>query len=382
MVEERPEEVESPDKDHAEDRDGEGLSQYSGTTARTSYDEQQLEGMVPSMIVDTLPNLFDSACKILDLIPAGASLEMVKTMLEELKIPGSKKAKRMQRCEERFKGNMIHYGERADFIKPHLVVTKIFKSPDLVTLKCRPDAVIYIANLATAVKEVLVMQRGTQSTSKGLQGLDLNFPEAFMTDFGNFDEYGSSDLIDASFRMALELRTQNAIETLTEQKLLSEQLQTTFEPDKILAQIFYQDASELASSTSEWTQFFRKGKALDILQPVSRNSNDQKLRIKERVKEIRESFPLDLNAEHDGDKVDFENLTNRFPWPKFVTEIFTWSRSRLDELTARIERNGGVTEIAESIDDFLENNDSQVVESPRPRLQPSPEIKRSAPIKR
>ncbi|KAH8776962.1 hypothetical protein BGZ57DRAFT_854360 [Hyaloscypha finlandica] len=159
-----------------------GMSQISGTTAissfsaRTSHSQGEIVGLDP-MVAEMLPDLWNDSYRIMTLLaPADASEEQVESIVRELKVSGSRLAKRLRQNEKRFALTREYYGNEP-YIKTALIFQRLLGSPNPAEASSRPDAIIQIANLATLVKDFLVMERESQSSQSILGGLDSYFPQ-------------------------------------------------------------------------------------------------------------------------------------------------------------------------------------------------------------
>jgi len=353
-------------------------SQYSGTTAYTSHSQEQLRDMDPSLIVDHLPELFSTACGLLDLVAPkkvvtedrGSVLEHVESVLKDLKVPGSRRSQNLKRKEGLFHTNREHYGA-TEFIDLQLTLRKLFNTPTPSDSDIRPDAILYAANLAIAVKDMLVKPKENQSTHIHLRGLEAKFPQAFVSTFSKGKDVGRSKLVDKTFELALDILTQAVIADLSHPH---EDDDMAFEPDNILAGSFYGTVPGPDQTIEELDKFYDSEPVLDILRYTA-NSNAQKAKIRKRVSDIRDTFRYTSAAIENGDQVDFEALNDKFPWLDFITNMVVWSRLRLDELVASVTNQGGSQSITEALQTTVdvESPESPIV--PPPRLQPAAVIK-------
>jgi len=351
-------------------------SQYSGTTAYTSHSQEQMRDMDASLIIDHLPELFNTARGLLDLLaPKKVSTqdmevlqEYVEGVLRDLKVPGSRLSQKLKRKEDLFQASREHYGA-TEFIELQLTLRKLFNTANPANSESRPDAVLYTANLATVIKDILVKPKENQSTNIHLRGLQAKFPQAFLSTFGKRNNIGASRLLEESFDLALDVVTQAVIADLLH-PLEDEDM--AFEPDRILASSFYGSVPGSNLTTEELDDFYNSEPVLDILRNV-KNSNAHKGKIRKRVSDIRSAFRYASAAAEHGDLVDFEVLNESYPWLEFITNIVIWSRLRLDELISSVEKQGGAQSIAEALEDIVDVDPDHQVVSP-PKLQPAAEI--------
>jgi len=352
-------------------------SQYSGTTAYTSHSQEQMRNLDPESIVDHLPDLFSAACGVLDLLAPkkiatdnmDRSLEYVDGVLRDLKIPGSRLSKNLKRKEDLFQTNREHYGA-TEFIDLQLTLRKLFNTTNPSNRESRPDAIFYAANLATAVKDILVKPKENHSIYIHLRGLQAKFPQAFVSTFGEGIDVGKSNLLERSFDLALDILTQAVIADLLHPM---EDEEIAFEPDNILASSFYVSKPESNLTIRELDKFYDAEPVLDILRHVP-NSNAQKRKIRKRVEAIRNAFRYNGAAVERRDLVDYELLNDIYPWLDFITNMVIWSRLRLEELLSSVEEQGGAQRVAEALEEIVDVESSDHPALSPPRLQPAAEI--------
>lgn len=357
------------------------FSQMSGTTAIsaiTNHSITELEELDSSIMAEILADLSNSTYRLMNLLaPARASTELIESTVKELMVVGSRLAKRLKHDEEKFNTDRQHYGKQA-FIEVELVLRKLIDSLQETEGNFRPDAILYAANIATAVKDLLVTQKKGRTTYVDLLRLDHTFPDPFVSSFDETAEFGKSVLLEESFSMGLEIRTQNVIVNLLH---LKDREDVEFVPDKILANTFFEAPAQSNATLPYFNDLFDNGQVIDIVKKAT-NTDDQNKRIKQRVLDIREQFRQNADAVEAGDLVDFDALEEEFPWLAFVANFVQWSRLRLDEISRSIKKQGGVDNIVKTLIEAIKSSDSQVdinydppatVTAPR-QLLPAPDI--------
>lgn len=359
------------------------MSQMSGTTAissfsaRTSHSQGEIVALDP-MVAEILPDLWSTSSSIVNLLaPIDASEDQVESIVRELKVSGSRLAKSLRYYEEKFGISRQHYGNE-NYIKTTLIFRRLLGSAEPDEGDFRPDAIIHSANIATLVKDFLVIEKESQSTRSILMGLDSYFPEAFVTKFDNEIRFGNSLLQDESFDLALDIRTQFTIVALGFQKE-----QERWDPDQILAATFYDPPQQRNPPLSYFEDSIRNGRPKNIMGTGLPTADQQNAKVVDRVRLIRSAFRQSNDALEAGDLVDFEQLEELFPWVKFLTDLVNWSRLRLEEISEGIKQQGGVNAITKSFIEAIKSNDSQAdinydpppssVIAPR-QLQPPAEI--------
>ena len=337
----------------------------SGTTAislGTTWSAGEIAAL-DSLIAEYLPELFTSSCRILDLLaPADgtkATRSDTESIVRELKVLGSRRARRLKHDEDKFKITKDIYGGEI-YIKPKHILRKLLLTDDPGDENFRPDSILHAANLAILIKEFLVIQRESPSTNEILWSLDKLFPEVFVGKFGGKAQFGQSALLEESFDLGLEIRTQFTIIQLEMQKDKED-----WDPEKVLTANFYEHPSALDDAITN-------GRLLNIL-GASPNSDNQIAKITARVKSISNNFRESFDAIEAGDLVDFEQLVTEFPWLKFLEDLVHWTRLRLNEIYRDIKEQGGIENITKSLIDVVKSLDSQAdlrYESPPSASQP------------
>lgn len=357
------------------------MSEMSGTTAvtnRTSHSQGILEDL-DELMVEYLPSLFANSCTILKLLtPPNISGESISRIVRDLQIPDSRIAKRLRSDEIKFMSDRAHFpGD--DYLNLTLVLRKLLGSPSPIAGKFRPDAIIQTANLASLVKGFLVTQRQSLQLGPLLHVLDTYFPEAFISRFHPDAAYGNSNMLEETFAVALNIRTQCAIYNLN-----AIRDQDEFDPDQVVANIFYAPLAERDNELSLLEDAQINGQVKDMMR-TQQNTDDQDAQTRERINMIRSCFRQNDDAKAQGDVVDFELLEEYFPWITFLQKLVFWCKSRLDEIYRSVEQQGGEEEITEALIQYMQNNNSQAevnYDLPLTKSKGRPKLGSPAPISR
>ncbi|RDW76994.1 hypothetical protein BP6252_05047 [Coleophoma cylindrospora] len=357
-------------------------SQMSGTTAMTSISSRELATLDSSMILEVLPDLFQTANQVLSLLaPPNASTSTVQAIVKDLRIPGTRRGKLLSNKEKNFVTAAENYTSdigrtELPFISASIILKKLLGTADPGFGDFRPDAIIHAANIAFLAKRLLVLHEDGLDALRDLELLENAFPAAFVSEFDAEVRFGSSTLLKQSFEVALELRTQIAIAQLKHWRESDD-----FSPVKLLAGVFLETDADIGD------EIVTKGVAGIPLESFS--LKEQEPYISTRIDAITESFNQSKDEGPGGDNVDFELLETSFPWSGFLTLVVQWSRSRLNEISASIEQQGGVQNIAQSLIQVAKESDSQldvsfesaapvvdqgIAQKPRSDLLPAPDI--------
>jgi hypothetical protein len=361
-----------------------GMSTMSGTTALTSHSAQEMADLDSEMVVKLIPSLLRDTSQLLDiLLLANVTAPVVETIVKELQVPGSSRGKMLRYVEETFSITRRNFGSEL-FINPTYILRKLFNQQDPGMGDFRPEIVLHAANIATLVKGLLIAQRDNPNTMPLLQRLDDLFPSPFLSHFEAASQHGTSALVQVSFDFALELRTQTIISILK-----AFQDDPNYDPDQLISQIFYEPPAQRDPSLSTYQdsvingEFRRIGGIADSWPTSKAVFAARSRKISERVEAIRESFNVDSQAIEDGDYVDFDQLHTKFPWINFITEAMKWSQLRMEEINRGLEAQGGIYNVATSLAEEIQNQNSQIelnYEPPRAIKSASKTIRSPLPV--
>ena len=352
------------EEEHEEEAEGSGhpprspggMSQMSGTTVLTTGSGQMsadLADLDATMIVEILPDLWVSSLQILALVPAKVTVESVTSLVRELKVPGSAQAKRLMYREQKFVLQREKFGSDV-YIRPAFILQKLFGSQEIEPGMLRPDAILQAANLGTFIKDLLVKQKEGLSTFQFLTHLDTWFPESFVSQFEDNIMFGNSTLLDESFEMALEIRTQYTVVAL----LFHNSGEDKWDPNQVLTELFFEPLAQNPEEAS-FEDIFQNRVVKRLLRAGPANIDRQEDFVRERVQEIRAAFRESEDAAQAGDLVDFDQLEDKFPWLSFQAKAAQWTLSRQDEIMESVRLQGGADNIVKSVIEMVKNNNSQ-----------------------
>jgi hypothetical protein len=324
------------------------LSQMSGTTAITTITTRSEAAIadLDDFLEEDLPDIYSHAMRIVDMLaPSNVSDDTVLQLFNRLKIVGSKEAIKLQRSEQVFEILYERFLTKDDLTKGDS--TKGIRTDDIIRKflgkehgdgNFRPDAILHLANLASMIRNFVATDQKSQRMRNQLFLLNRWFPEAFARDFNDTPSYGNSTLLNETFELALEIRTQLAISELRH-GIDSE----TWDPDLIITEIFFANDEEPKS----------------IMGIKVQNTPDQMSSIIERVEDIRSAFRDQEQAQLQGDLVDFEQLDERYPWPMFLMDLVSWAKLRKDEIVTSVKEQGGPAGIKEALSEVMTGSSSQ-----------------------
>ncbi|PBP28541.1 MYB DNA-binding domain protein [Diplocarpon rosae] len=332
-----------------------GMSQMSSATATTSFSYGEMEKMDPFIMAESLPDLFESSKDILDLLApsAEADEEQVGEIIRELRIPGSQYALDLKSRERQLKEVKGNYGDQT-FVQTSHVLRRLLGSENAGDGDFRPDHVIHAANLAALVTDFLVMERESQGTHIALRSLCQNFPGAFMNTADD-DVEAQSKTADLAFDLALKLHIQHAIAYL--RGLHEKGYHLT--PDQALADLFYEDIPDELDLHASYKMITQDSTMKNIIGGLGPLTHDQVGQVEDDLDNLAMAFRAEKYSPGADDLVDFEHLDGTFSWNSFVTQLVQWVRLRFDEVIKMIENQGGIDNVAQSLTDLMNSNDSQ-----------------------
>lgn len=344
---------------HREDHDrgspGAESAVSGSSTYVTSHSAAEVAELDP-MLAEILPELLRSSYAILDLLaPPNASEEMVVSINRELKVFGSRRAKRLKYDEERFHLTKTHYGNDW-YINPVHTLRRLFGTNDPGDGDFRPDVVLHTANMATAIKDFLVISKDSRRTTEALSHLSSSFPKVFVSNFIGPDRLGGSSLFEETFDLAIEIRTQLAIAYLKE---LKDDVDQRLTPHVTLASVFYDAPLPSPSSETYFGDLFQSAQLRRLMEVEVVNLGDKVSKVTERILLIQSALRQSSEVADAGDLVDFDLLDEWFPWPSFLASLVKWCRLRMEEIARSIREHGGIDKITKSVVNAIKDVDSQ-----------------------
>ena len=316
------------------------LSAFSGTTARISLPAQELTEVSPEDMLDTLPDLLDASEKLLSfVIPAELSESSVDRAMAQLQNKDTREYKKLKRLGDIFERQRREYGGDS-YINVGETLRRLLgrKAGPMneQTARWRPDPLLQKANLAVLVSRMLSFAEQDQKDQL-LEEIASTFPRPFAQRLGlpNSPAPEYSALAEATFQVALEVRTQEAIMLLTRHvgKL-------NFDLDDALLQVFY-DANDHI-----------KGWAVSGLRTADLRK-EAKDRIHGRVEQLREAF--NVPASFDSQSSGVDSLRVNFPWTTFAQQLIAWAGQRRTEIEIQTTTCGGAQSICQKLTDVIQS---------------------------
>ena len=315
-----------------------GLSAFSGTTARISFPTHELTEFGAEDLIDTLPDLSDAADKLLSfVIPAELSEASVATIIAQLQNKNNRETKKLKRLGDTFERQRKEYGGDSYINVGDTLRRLLGRKAGPIneqTASWRPDALFQKANLAILVLQLLSISEQDQK-DHFVEDIAGTFPQPFVQRLGLPESLmpECSALAEATFSLALEIRTQEAI------MLFARHVgKINFDPDTALLQVFY-DMNNL------------KGWSIFGLQQTDLTKEAKDI-ILGRVEQLRGALKFNGLMPSDGRSSGVESLRAKFSWNTFAQQMVTWTGQRLTEIEIQTKTYGGAQNICQVLSDI------------------------------
>ena len=313
-----------------------GVSAFSGTTARSSHSAQEFSDLDFDDMVQGLRELSQSSDEILKfLVSSEISEAAVEAVIGQLQTKDSRTKKTLNRLVTVFSAHREIYGSESYIDHRELLRMLLGERgvADDDVGSWRPDALLQKANLAFLALGVSSHFWQDQDI-QFLEELENMFPGPFITRLVPSDaiQNGSSVLIEETFHLALQLRTQYAIRIIVHQAA-----DPHFDFDVTLHQVFFKDAKNLRG----WgTSGLQSG---DL-------TKDNREAIVSRLNQLRSAF-MDSS---DTVLAATDLLQHKFSPIALTTQVLSWISRRLKEINDEIRANGDSLEISKALKDEVD----------------------------
>jgi hypothetical protein len=342
-------------------------SQMSGTTARSSFRMVEADDLEPKFVLKHLRKLCDSSEEFLEhLAPDNGGVEDDYRNIHATLQQGSAYNEEITDFETELNVHLKHFRsedeQEPNYINVRTLHRALFGTiGDPAASQSGLDLILFLVNLLVFAKHMIRSDRNAKDMWDALRRLDNTFPGQFMPSLiqgAKPTAAGESALLEDTFKLALELRTQLAILVLQSRIGPRE-----FNPDNVLDEVFFRSESSQADDGSllrEWNVAALGGDDSPLPEFLEKI-------VVERIEEIREYFPTDEASIERGEVVDLEGLESRFPWEPTILRLLQWARLRHRELRKAIEELGGAMVIARNVKQAHENPQlaTEQVEAPR-----------------
>jgi hypothetical protein len=349
-------------------------SQMSGTTAISSFSMIEAEFLAPKKILKHMRKLCDSSREFLEhLAPENGGIRDDSRSIEEMQKPDSEFTDEYREFDEELNFHLKHYkSEDHSYIHVGAIHRALFDgSRDAAATQTGLDLILYLANILVFAKQMIHSDRTGKGMWDALRQLDNVFPSQFMRSLEPETQptiAGESVLLQETFELALELRTQLAILVL--ERSASNGI---FDPDGELSEVFFRSESSQESESS-----IIRGWNMDALGGEDSALPQQfEEAVIQRLLKIKETFLDDDESAARGEVVNFEMLYGTFPWEPTILRLLNWVRLRHKELFTTIDELGGAAAILRNVKQEL-REPQPITEKPmaKPAHPGSPRKKR------
>jgi hypothetical protein len=326
-------------------------SQMSGTTAISSFSMIEAEFLESKSILKHLRKLCDSSREFLDhLAPEDGGMIDDLRNIQEMQKPDSEFNADYRDFEDELNVHLKYYkSEEHSYIHVRAIHRALFDDGrDAAATQTGIDLILYLTNILIFAKQMIYSDRSGKGMWDALRQLDNVFPSQFMRSLDPDTQptiAGESTMLQETFELALELRTQLAILVLERAAL-----DGSFDPDAVLDEVFFRSDSSQETGTSMY-----RGWNMDALGGEDSALPQQFINsVIERLLKIRESFLEDDESLARGDVVDFDQLSSTFAWAATIMRLLSWVRLRHMELSTTIFKLGGAAAILRNVKEELQ----------------------------
>ncbi|KAF7194806.1 hypothetical protein HII31_03827 [Pseudocercospora fuligena] len=302
-------------------------SAISGTTAKTSFSQEEIEQLDHEVIVDVLPDLASASDSLAKLLAAEGPATS-PALWKEIKQTGSKHNKLYNRRLATLKLHKPSFGSQ-EYIQPRIVLGALLGEPVpsldvLPAAPWRPDDIIFKANLAQMLNSVLVVcdvGDWTPRATDALERLDMAFPVGIAG--GEFSFAAVELWLNLAAHLAIR-RLDAAIAT-----------DPNFAPHDEIANVFYDNEGQ-----------FKHIENLGLARASEADFKRASQMITDLVKVLQSAFKdkTGKNATASNGK-----LKTQFKWDDFRSHVLRYYEARTTELDRRIAAAGGVEAIVKSL---------------------------------
>lgn len=304
----------------------------SGTTAKTSFSQEEIAELDRDVMLDSLPNLYENAEKVADyLLPQGEDTPAVKW--KEIRTRGSKESKLFNTRLTTFVLNKQDFGSQ-EYIHSEYVLRALLSAQSMAEIPpapWRPDNIICKINLATMVRGMLVTCEPGQLTEEGylaLENLEARFPVAI----------AGLEFNAKTLEACIEIQTQLAIARLAAASASSPQ----FDPSTLIEETFLETNIDNSQSYKYFDELH-----------LNTAEDNKEASILKRVAQLKDPFAKD-KKNFSSAAAAISGLRALFPWDTFVECIVKFYMQRKNALEGSIRTAGGVANIVASLQKEIE----------------------------
>ena len=314
-------------------------SVMSGTTAKTSFSQEEIGDLDADVMVDVLPSLESSAEGLAKLlVPNDPKSRPV--VRKEIRTAGTKHEKLYNNRLASINVHKDSFGS-TDYIQPSIVLRALLgvqNMKDVPQGPWRPDAVIYKINLAQMLRSVLILLPGNgpnEIDSEGynaMESLDVNFGSAI----------AGPEFRQNAFQLCLSILTQLCIIRLTVYRTDPGHI-----PSHTVTSTFYAPDEDGELS-------FRLRNVLHMMDLSNEDQATFTDILQQLSDRIMENFD-DRNP--DTWMPGLGALRAQYPWDGFVDHVVRYYSERKQELDEQITAVGGIDGIMDSLTKEVERRE-------------------------
>ena len=333
-----------------------GASAFTGLTGRTTFSQEELRNLDRDTILGNLSQLNRSAEDILTYVaPFGLSTEDELTLLQSHTFALLDEQSRLRKSLlPRLKS--LHelkagFGGHT-YINNDLILRCLLDIPGdtpVLSTPWRFDELLFKVNLVSLLEKVFTI-RGDDAIFQLTQALDSQFPRFALDTLVSEQSFrglaGESKMWDATYTVALEIRTQLFIRAI--QQGAADGFETA------LIDLFLAEDDEpgyMVSDGSSTTnlRLFNFSVSEDLQSTIYSKVNERLGFLKRFASQANEDLQAVVNT-----------LKTQFPWDECCFSILEWSHIRHEELSQIIEQRGGADHIVSVLEDKVREIDSRM----------------------
>jgi hypothetical protein len=329
------EEIAPPHDDDVAEEDDRRESRHSvisGTTAKTSFSQEEIAELDADVMVDNLPSLAASAEQLAKLLlPPDHHARLV--MWKEIRVANSKHNKLYRSRINAINAYKPSFGSQP-YILPAIVLRALLgvdHIEDVPPGPWRPDDLLYGVNLATMLRNILVdipdPGRIGNEAYQNFQHLGAYFAPAI----------AGPDFDPEALKTSLAIQTQLAI-----MRLESNIPEPEYDPQAIITEA-------LLTSNEQGDLVYRYADALGLADMPEGDDS-----VKQRVDKMYEPY----GENYDDPMTALAFLKMAFPWDAFVDQIVQYFEGRRAQLEQQINAAGGADAIVAGLSAEVQRRES------------------------
>jgi hypothetical protein len=314
----------------------------SGTTAKTTFSQEEIEELDPDVMLDSLKKLESASNELIDVLMPSVPVDVDRLFatLNEITTSGTKTSKIYRKRLDVFMNYKADFtaAQTREFVRPQNVACALFEVTSIEGIPegaRRPDSIMYKANLASMLHMILVHTRDADATT--LQEILESVNQAFPT------LVAGSEYNPLAVSLSIALTTQ-----LAANRIQNSAKDANFNPHDIARQAFFQEDDEGVVTYCHYNALHLDG--------VSEQQEKAALdRINSIVGDIKEMF--DDSSEMDP-TLTIEKLRAAYSWGDFLaSDIVSYMMERKRSLDYEIHMAGGIDNLDHEIKLFVSKKD-------------------------